>query len=207
MIDDLGRTPAAACSYQRLSAFICGCRNEPNLVGTNVRNEPNLARPHRRWVPWGPRMQNEPNLPTRTTKRAKRTQFPAVDTPQYSNFPLFQHFNPTPIVQNEPNSGPGRAGHRAIVRNEAKLGRTGACGQKGHRKWSGFAGRWNVRNEPNSRLGRVGRGSKGGGRGAIVRNEANLHRKRKVPSLKRGPGAGYAENGCIPADPRYHFGQ
>jgi hypothetical protein len=65
-----------------------------------------------------------------------------------------------PTVQNEPDFGGSPAGVRARI----------------------------VQNEPNSWQRRVGRGPRGAGRGANVRNEANLGRsfKFEVSSIKTG---------------------
>jgi hypothetical protein len=68
------------------------------------------------------------------------------------------------------------------MQNEAKLGKTGACGQTGHRVWGGFDGKRNVRNEPNlspcarERARRPGPGRVP--RGPIVQNEPNSRRCR-----------------------------
>jgi hypothetical protein len=66
------------------------------------------------------------------------------------------------------------------------LGGLGHVSKGGHRAWAGFGGKWNARNKPNSRRGRVGRGRRGVRRRANVQNEANLHRsvRFEVAGLK-----------------------
>jgi hypothetical protein len=72
----------------------------------------------------------------------KRTQFGAARSASEAR-----------LCKTKPISGsPAGAGERN-VRNKAKLGRAGACGQV---QWADLAGKWNVRNEPNSRRRRVG---------------------------------------------------
>ncbi len=102
-------------SRLRIANFGLRIGNKPAARRPIVQNEANLAR----------------RLQPRRTKCAKRTQFPAAEMPHHSNIPLFQHPNPMPIVQNEPNLPPDRqAGPwlEPIVQNEPNFRSAGRLG-------------------------------------------------------------------------------
>jgi hypothetical protein len=104
------------------------CTNKPNPcryadpeIGVPGRaNAQNEAKLRQAGIPGGWRarevaiVRNEPNLAgppaPRRAKCAKRTQLGPASGRGIPTIPRFQHSNPMPIVQNEPNFRQGRAG-------------------------------------------------------------------------------------------------
>jgi hypothetical protein len=102
-----------------------------------------------------------------------------------------------------------------IVQNEAKLGMAGVCGQRqlSRQAWlggtvkrakrtqfapaAGVRRRPNVQNEPNSRR-RMGRGQRGGGRGANAQNEPNSRRRMGRGQRAGGHGANAQNEANLP---------
>jgi hypothetical protein len=119
-----------------------------------------------------PIVRNEPNL---AASRAKQTQFGgARPGPQGA------------IVQNEPNSenGPAETGGR-LCETKPNLGGLGYL-EKGRPSYMGdFAGKWNVRNEPNSRCRRVGQG---------LGDEGQLCKTNPICPVRRGRGGRNMQN-------------
>jgi hypothetical protein len=112
-----------------------------------------LSQPHHSSIPLRGRLCETNPIPDDATwdgawgtraSCAKQTQFGAARPASEAR-----------LCKTKPISGSPAGARERNARNKAKLGRAGVCGQV---QWANLAGKWNVRNKPNSRQCRVERG-------------------------------------------------
>jgi hypothetical protein len=187
MIDDLGRTPAPACSHRRRSAFIRGRKAVLSSWFSVPSGQGQLDCGLGTDLQRGGRLRK--TNPIGRTNHAKRTQFPAAPggtepggrggkcAKRTQSGPRQAGLWPEQIVQNEPNSARVSGSRRPTLdqvqggstpsqlrQTKPNLGGLGHVGKRSHRVWADLAGKRNVRNEPNlawRSQGRAGRGTRG----------------------------------------------